>query len=323
MACASPVAIYIRSQNRTIEVPCGNCCNCRAQKVSYLNFLATRELASCYKDGLQSSFVTLTYAPQYLPQNCTSDGVYATLRKKDLQDFFKRLRSNYFYKYNEKLPLRYIACGEYGDTFGRPHYHVLFFGLSDRAVSALLLGQKLLKSGRKKKVRAWSFGEIQIKPLLSGGIRYVLKYLNKSPTGKLKKQLYVHTEPPFLLHSLRLGYKGADYTDTFTYRQNGVELPVPYQLRQRFDHNKTFNKNIFVQKLQDDALRLGFRDWRAYARKIAEESNAQKIVKLRQSGQPVFDTTSTFVNISTIKEVKNSDSTAPPKIVNSGESKNC
>lgn len=43
-----------------------------------------------------------------------------SIDKKDLTDFFKRLRKS-------GLNFRYFACGEYGDKFARAHYHVIFF----------------------------------------------------------------------------------------------------------------------------------------------------------------------------------------------------
>ena len=41
--------------------------------------------------------------------------------KKEGIDFIKRLRARV------GAPIRYFACGEYGDKFSRPHYHVIFF----------------------------------------------------------------------------------------------------------------------------------------------------------------------------------------------------
>lgn len=46
--------------------------------------------------------------------------VIGVLHYKDLQDFFKRLR----YNLNGQKFI-YFACGEYGDTTKRPHYHVV------------------------------------------------------------------------------------------------------------------------------------------------------------------------------------------------------
>lgn len=64
--------------------------------------------------------LTLTYDTGHLPQN-------GSLVKKDLTDFWKRLR--YRLRRDKKVTdLKYFACGEYGDNYGRPHYHAILFG---------------------------------------------------------------------------------------------------------------------------------------------------------------------------------------------------
>jgi len=59
-----------------------------------------------------SSFVTLTYDDKnYEP----------SLNYKDFQRFMYRLRERFG-------PTRFFACGEYGETTLRPHFHCLLFG---------------------------------------------------------------------------------------------------------------------------------------------------------------------------------------------------
>lgn len=63
-------------------------------------------------------FLTLTYDDANVP---------LTLCPADLSGFIKRLRGRIG-------RFRFFGCGEYGDRFGRPHYHCLLFGASlDRA----------------------------------------------------------------------------------------------------------------------------------------------------------------------------------------------
>lgn len=96
-----------------ILAPCGKCDSCRVRRnlelVSRLNFEA-----DCH-DYLPL-FVTLTYRDEYLPL----DGV----NKDDVQKFLKRLR-NYFPHNN----IRYFVASEYGAKRGRPHYHLIIYGL--------------------------------------------------------------------------------------------------------------------------------------------------------------------------------------------------
>lgn len=74
--------------------------------------------------------VTLTYNDDHLPPD-------RGLHYDDLQRFMKRLRkrfrgSDYVVLDPEQPdvldnPIRHYGCGEYGDNFGRPHFHILLF----------------------------------------------------------------------------------------------------------------------------------------------------------------------------------------------------
>lgn len=79
----------------------------------------------------QSCCLTLTYDDEHLPEN-------EELSRKDMQDFLKRYRKWLVLNYPEEpdaytgemgvKKIRYLACGEYGSSGGRPHYHMLVFG---------------------------------------------------------------------------------------------------------------------------------------------------------------------------------------------------
>lgn len=96
-----------------IYVPCGKCPLCiKARKRDVVTRICHEARASA-----ASWFVTLTYNNQSLPH-------FASLVKRDVQLFLKRLRKRYP---NEQI--RYVLVGEYGKLHLRPHYHMILFGL--------------------------------------------------------------------------------------------------------------------------------------------------------------------------------------------------
>lgn len=111
MKCKAPFFV----KDYKILVPCGKCLSCRITKRHVWTGRILMELQS----HPYATFLTLTYNDENLPSP-------PHLSKRELQLFFKRLRKNF----NSKL--RYFACGEYGEGRGRPHYHAIVFGMSER-----------------------------------------------------------------------------------------------------------------------------------------------------------------------------------------------
>ena len=101
-----------------IELPCGHCFNClmaaRKEKALRLENEMFMNQDNC--------FVTLTYAPEYLP--LTEDGT-PTLSIRDYQLFMMRLRKHLG---ASGVKIRYFIAGEYGKRGNRPHYHLIIFG---------------------------------------------------------------------------------------------------------------------------------------------------------------------------------------------------
>jgi len=99
-----------------LELPCGKCVGCRLKKASEWSLRCVLELRS----HMTGCFLTLTYATEHLPAG-------NSLNRVDLQLFWKRLRK-YLSSQPGKPKIRYVACGEYGEKLGRPHYHACVFG---------------------------------------------------------------------------------------------------------------------------------------------------------------------------------------------------
>lgn len=119
-----------------------------------------------------SSFLTLTYRDESLPL----DG---GLEVRAVQLFLKRLR-----KKLEPARVRFYACGEYGDSNARPHYHILLFGYDfpDKTVwrksssGFLLYRSKILEE-------LWPFGHSEIGSVTPATGAYVARYCLKKVTG--------------------------------------------------------------------------------------------------------------------------------------------
>lgn len=171
MQCLTPVTIrnpqfmsdHSNSKTFFLNVPCGHCAACLANRANQWTFRIEKELdvsSSAY-------FVTLTYDDEHLPFN-EPDGVMSVSRR-DVQLFFKRLRKT------TKNRLKYFLTSEYGELFGRPHYHLILFNYDKDPVH--------LES-------CWRNGFVKFGTVTPGSIRYVTKYFvtpqEVIPKGALK-----------------------------------------------------------------------------------------------------------------------------------------
>jgi len=157
-----------------LQVPCGQCIGCRLE---YSRQWAVRCMheASCYDNNC---FVTLTYDDDHLP-----DG--RSLDYRHCQLFFKRLRKEY------GAGIRFYMCGEYGEQFGRPHYHYLIFNfdfpdkkLWKRSAS----GELLYRSASLEKL--WKYGFSSIGALTWNSAAYTARYIMKKVNGNEAKDHY-------------------------------------------------------------------------------------------------------------------------------------
>lgn len=110
---------------------CGKCPSCLKQDRQEWCFRMLQE----FENNRCGVFVTLTYNNENLPLSVINldgeDVVIHPLRYSDVQKFLKRLRRNYnlVCPEDKRNNLRYWCCGEYGKKKGRPHYHLIIYGL--------------------------------------------------------------------------------------------------------------------------------------------------------------------------------------------------
>lgn len=188
-----------------IDVPCGHCVGCR---LSYAKDWAIR----CVKESeryKENCFITLTYDDEHLKSH--------SLVKKDLQDFIKRLRSYYKRNFNHD-DIRYFACGEYGEKYQRPHYHICFFNLPvpDKRIQATnFKGDKYYSSDIISSL--WSKGFVVVADFNFETASYTARYVMKKVQGPNAKKIYQDNGllPEFVVMSRRPGIGKAYFDENF------------------------------------------------------------------------------------------------------------
>lgn len=211
---------YVTNENRGLHahkivsdfdhVPCGKCEECKINRAMHKTH---RMIMETKTQGSENCwFVTFTYDDMHLPSEdyIDSDGVYKTahsINKRDMQLFVKRLRKHLFG--NQKGNLRYVICGEYGDTFGRPHYHGIFWNLP---LDDIRLDSFTTQTGREQYIsplldKLWHYnGRVRLCPCSINTLGYTARYVQKKLYGD-DAWLYrkKHLDPPFILQSQGIG----------------------------------------------------------------------------------------------------------------------
>ena len=181
------ISFKYSERGRGISLPCGRCVGCRLERARQWSVRIMHE-AELHEN---SCFVTLTY------RDVPADG---SLSKKHCQDFMKRLRERI-----APVKVRYFLCGEYGEKFARPHYHMILFGYDfpDKV--------KLKNDGEHALFRSdeldscWQHGFCSIGKVTFDSACYCANYAQKKVVGKKAAEHYGKRLPEFLLMSRRPG----------------------------------------------------------------------------------------------------------------------
>lgn len=196
MKCLCPIPLRIKDKGNILHyskfknsegkdftsgflyVPCGQCIACR---LNYAKLWSIRMMQELRKHD-SACFATLTYDDEHLP-------VDHKLHKEDLQNFWKRLR--------KERNVRYFCCGEYGDQFGRPHYHAIIYNVSP-------LETDLIR-------KHWQQGNVKLGTVTEDSCNYVAKYMTKKLRGRALQEM-LQQDPEyqneFVLMSRRPGIGG-------------------------------------------------------------------------------------------------------------------
>lgn len=256
MQCVKPVTIFPRNKRgeyideykeNGLVVPCGSCISCRIARRREWTVRMLHEMS--YHEN--NVFITLTYSDMYLPVNQGYEGKYGpslpTLRKRDLQLFFKRLRK----ELSDGRKIRYYAVGEYGDISMRPHYHGIIFGLG------------LNQNDKERIIKAWPYCDWNVDIIRNksfgivepDSIGYVAGYIDKKFTGPMAEEIYniPFREPVFRLMSQGIGLQYAldnkrHIEENKCITVNGSPLSIPRYYLKKLDISIDDQKNMAVEK---------------------------------------------------------------------------
>lgn len=196
-------------------MPCGRCAACRASNGRIWSLRLILE-SLLYSDA---SFVTLTYDENNLPTDYL-------LKPAHLQGYLKRLR--------HRVNFKYFACGEYGDSFGRPHYHIILFGVR--------FDNPAIKD-------CWKFGFVCSVANTIEAMKYTCGYVLKKINMKVKQEV----SPPFLRCSKGLGWRFLDLHNVpFT---SFLQVGNKKYFVGRYLRNKLANKHGVLEIVKDEGLK--------------------------------------------------------------------
>lgn len=155
---------------------CGRCWACRLEHSRQWAVRCMHE-AQLYDENC---FITLTY----------KDAGFS-LVPRDFQLFMKKLR----FKYRPR-EIRYYMCGEYGEIFGRPHFHACLFNFRFPDLKYLKKtdsGSMLYTSEILEKL--WEHGMCSVGDVTFESAAYVARYCMKKLTGDGFKKSYGIIDP--------------------------------------------------------------------------------------------------------------------------------
>lgn len=236
---------FTRSEAYTdlpVEVPCGQCSGCRLERARQWAIRCTHE-ASMHENNC---FITLTFNDKHLPKDKSLD-------VKHFQKFMKRLRKRY------GNGIRFFHCGEYGEQFGRPHYHACLFNFDfpDKVLwKENHNGDRIYTSKALDEI--WGFGFTTIGDVTFQSASYVARYIMKKINGKEAEEHYQGRKPEYTTMSRRPGigatwyekYKDEVYPSDFII-MNGAKMRPPkfYDLKLEHEYPVDLKK---IKKIRVD-----------------------------------------------------------------------
>lgn len=210
----------------SVPYPCGRCEACRKQNADIWTFRLQMERTQWQ----HTAFITLTYNNEHCPKDYSVSPAH-------VQSFLKRLR--YYLPYRVK----YFLCGEYGTKKGRPHYHLIVFGL--KPSDYYLIDQ------------CWTYGFNRTEPSLSDrSLAYVAQYVQKKIGTMVQVFNYYDKRiPPFLRCSKGIGISFVDMCSVYT---QIVKIGGYTKYIGRYLKNKLAEKFGILEKVKEQGYIFGY-----------------------------------------------------------------
>lgn len=298
MACYSPLQAFVGKpavdgklsivwtrgeswRGEELQLPCGQCVGCRLERSRQWAIRCMHE-ASLHKENC---FITLTYDDYHYDQ--LSEG---SLAVDEFQRFMKRLRKEYgpgvkaeFEKGLRTSPsIRYYHCGEYGEEFGRPHYHACLFNFNfpDRVLWSRRVGGPVYKSVSLDRI--WGNGITEIGEVNFESAAYVARYVMKKINGEERHAHYGTKSPEYSTMSRRPGIGSGWYdlfkkdvypSDSVVVRGREIRPPQFYDRKIEVDNPDVFK--VIKQKRKATARRHA-------SDNTPERLKVKEVIKLEQ-----------------------------------------
>lgn len=256
--------IVVRQKNGQVnKVPCGKCGFCLTNKRSQWAFRIQQEMKYQLRPGW---FVTLTYDERHV-QRVRRTGELS-LRFRDVQLFFKRLRRDKYY-------CKYVCVGEYGAETKRPHYHMLLW--TDCPVEKLeSYWYWQYKDGHREQM-----GKFHVGRLTMASAMYTLKYIMQ-PKVRDEDVNLSHYEYEERREKTRAQFSrgiGLDYLSCamYDYLTDDYESPVMVVVVDgrkvalpRYYKSKIYTKYQMRVEAHRNALRE-HKEWRKLKRELGDQ----------------------------------------------------
>jgi hypothetical protein len=257
--------------------PCGKCPACVRRRVSGWAFRLNKQS----EQSNSAHFVTLTYNDEHIKK--TKNG-FETLVKKDVQDFFKRLRKL------TKQKISYYAVGEYGDTGERPHYHIILFNANPKIVE------------NAWKLNDITLGNVHFGDVGDASVGYTLKYISKDK--KIPQFNGDDRQKEFALMSKGLGAgyltenmvkwhtKGNIENKVYLPLKDGKKAAMPrYYKDKLYDKGQKFRIGVFMRaesQKQADELQDKYGDLYYYKQAEETANDFRRMAKKSKERQKPF-----------------------------------